>query len=119
MYVLNVISMNCSWYVSDESNHLCYRVFVNGITHTFTDKDDAIDFAKHVNANVFQVTDTLIHRAVENPTRVCSMIGRTVKYSPRYYSSGTLEEIIKNIVDAYNDENVRQITIHFSPHSRG
>lgn len=114
MYALNVISMsNFHWIVSNEETHTYFKVVVNGVSHCFTDEHDAKDFANSVNANVFEVTDRLVHRASDSSSRKCHMTGRTINYNPRYYSTGSLEEIIKNIVDAYNDECVREIKIMF------
>lgn len=114
LYALNVISMsNFPWIVSTEETHIFYKVVVNGVSHCFTDEHDAKAFAKSVNANVFEVTDRLVHRAPDTSVRKCHMTARTLQYKPRYYSTGSLEEIIKNVVDAYNDECVKEIKILF------
>lgn len=112
LFVLNVINMKPNWKVSDENTHTCYKVVVNGISHFYTDKIDAIQFAKSVNSNVFEVTDTLVHSCDSVFSRKGHFKARTEQYNPRYYADGDLNVLIKSVTDAYYDKNVREIIIN-------
>lgn len=99
--------------VSNEDTHTYYKVVVSGVPFCFTDSVDAVTFAEPYNANVFEVTDTIFKRPTKEYKRTAHLSARTTNYNPRYFVDGSIEDILKSVLDCYNDGNVREIIIRF------
>lgn len=95
-----------------ERKVLYFDVYLNGERHRFSDEDQAYQFAKRIESNVFRCEEVL-HWTPDDDIVSDSMRIRSESYNGTHLvsSSGNYHDIIKIFHDCLQDKSTRRITV--------